>query len=158
MTDYYDFGIEYFELPFTTDSVDEGNHDETVEYTLVYVRKCTKGYMCFSNSHKVFYYTNAKEMKHLILALEIYIKDKTKCIEIFYTLSKSGRPRFGVREDENKGFWIADITGYSFMEPNWNKGTISEASNPFLMPGAMGEALDARTHTHNAGTSKSKSK
>lgn len=139
MANYYSFDEEYFELPFGSDCTPVSEEDQSVEYNIVYVRNCAKGYMLFSLTHKFFFYKASKEAKNLLIALDEYVQDKSLNACITYTLTQKGLPKFGVKLDAQKGFWVQDITGYSFMEASWNSGSISEASNEFLLPGAKGE-------------------
>jgi hypothetical protein len=139
MTSYYCFDTEYFELPFSSDLAPINKELQDKEFNLVYVRTCAKGYMLFSLEHKFFFYKASKQAKNLIDALEHYVADKTMHVRITYKLTEKGLPKFVAYTDENKGRWIEDITGYSFMSPDWNNSSISEAHNEFLIPGAKGE-------------------
>lgn len=145
--DYYDFDVEYFDLPFTTDPSALENHVTSNEYNLVYIRRCKKGLMVFSLYHKHFMYSAAKSAINLLAALEMYANKKEVSVAFVYTLTKSGGVTFKAEQDENLGYWVEDITGYSFMPHTWDGSSISEASNEFLLPGAKGVAeIPLRTH------------
>ena len=145
--DYYDFELEYFDLPFTTDPSVLDNYSPDNEYNLVYVRKCKKGLMVFSLYHKHFMYSASKSAVNLLAALELYANKKEAPIAFTYLLTKSGGVIFKGKEDPNLGYWVEDITGYSFMPNTWNGSSITEASNEFLVPSAKGVAeIPSRTH------------
>ena len=145
--EYYDFDIEYFELPFVSDALDLSESDMLKTHNLVYVRKCAKGLMCFSTGYKYFIYTSATQAKNLIMALNLYVNDKNANVAFTFKLLKTKSLKFEAALDPNKGYWIEDITGYSFMESTWNGDSISEASNEFLLPGAKGVSETiSRTH------------
>lgn len=140
MTSTYDFDTEYFELPFCNDLKPVSQADQQLEHIIVYVRKCAKGYMVFSNEHKHFLFSNSKHAKMLVEACEYYVDNKDDQAVLYYTLSASGNPKYGSELSSEAGKWIADITGYSFMQCDWNTSSISEAGNVFLKKSAKGEA------------------
>lgn len=145
--DYYEFDVEYFDLPFTTDPNGLETIDTTAMYNLVYVRRCKKGLMVFSLTHKHFMYEKSKEATKLKAALETYANKKDANVAFTYTLTKSGGVIFKGKEDPNLGYWVEDITGYSFMPSTWLGDSITESTNEFLIPGAKGEAeTSIRTH------------
>ena len=145
--DYYDFDVEYFDLPFTTDPSSLENYAPNKEYNLVYVRRCKKGLMVFSLYHKHFMYTASKSAINLLAALETYANKKEASVAFIYALTKAGGVVFKAVEDPNNGYWVEDITGYSFMPDTWNGSSVTEASNEFLLPSAKGVAeIHSRTH------------
>jgi hypothetical protein len=140
----YDFNANYFDLPFTNELKPVSKNAQAEIHVIVYARECSRGYMVFSSAHKHFLFKNSKACKQMIEALEAYTYTKESSAVIQYTLSAAGIPQYASIPCEDGRYWIEDITGFSFMAASWNGRSISEASNPFLVPGARGETEHSR--------------
>jgi hypothetical protein len=155
----YDFDANYFDLPFTNELKPVSKAAQEEIHVIVFVRECSRGYMVFSESHKHFLFSRSKASMQMIAALDLYVKDRDSSPVLYYTLTAAGIPKYGSVECTDGRYWVQDITGFSFMEASWNGASISEASNPFLVQGARGEAATSvPAHEETPATSESSDK
>jgi hypothetical protein len=135
----FNFDANYFDAPFTNELAPVSEKDQRIKHVIVFIRKCAKGYMVCSDDHKHFLFTRSKAGINLLNAVEAYVYGRAETAMLTYTLSAKGMPKYNAEPCTDGRYWIEDINSFAFMDMGWNGRTISEAGNPFLVPGAKGD-------------------